>query len=148
MPPQLRPLVKKKWNLLLGREGEQRAVLYLESLGWRIISTNWRLGRYAEIDIIARDEDGVLVFVEVKTRCTQENECGFHAPGFDALTWRKQKKIVTSLKTYMEQKEDRSVRFRIDVVSVEFRVEKGIRSLDMLKSPTITHVRNAFGCGF
>ena len=49
-----------------GDYGELLAEEYLVSQGYTILERNWRWSR-AEADIIARDE-GVLVFVEVKTR--------------------------------------------------------------------------------
>ncbi len=50
----------------VGREGENLARNYLESIGYEILQRNLRLG-HGEIDILARDGD-VLVVVEVKTR--------------------------------------------------------------------------------
>ena len=50
----------------IGREGEDRAVRYLEEEGYEILCRNYRF-RKAEIDIIAR-KGKRLVIVEVKTR--------------------------------------------------------------------------------
>lgn len=51
---------------MLGREGEQVAANFLESLGYRILDRNWRC-RDGELDIVAADRQ-VFVAVEVKTR--------------------------------------------------------------------------------
>lgn len=51
---------------ILGTAGESLAVDYLRREGFTIIERNWRCPT-GEIDIVAR-EDGVTVFVEVKTR--------------------------------------------------------------------------------
>ncbi|WP_420837373.1 YraN family protein [Bifidobacterium avesanii] len=51
----------------LGRAGERYAALWLEEQGWRILDRNWR-SRYGELDLIALDPRGEIVFVEVKTR--------------------------------------------------------------------------------
>lgn len=51
----------------LGAFGEQVAAEWLESRGCRILDRNWRT-RYGELDIVAVDPQGVIVFVEVKTR--------------------------------------------------------------------------------
>jgi putative endonuclease len=51
---------------VLGREGEQAAVDYLESAGFRILDRNWRCST-GELDIVAVDRQ-VFVVVEVKTR--------------------------------------------------------------------------------
>jgi putative endonuclease len=51
---------------ILGRQGEQAAVDYLERAGLRVLDRNWRCAE-GEIDIVAA-ERGVLVICEVKTR--------------------------------------------------------------------------------
>jgi len=51
---------------LLGREGEQAAVSYLEGRGFRILDRNWRCAG-GEIDIVAVERH-TFVVCEVKTR--------------------------------------------------------------------------------
>jgi putative endonuclease len=51
----------------IGALGEQVAVEHLQGMGWRILQRNWRC-RYGELDLIAADGPGTVVFVEVKTR--------------------------------------------------------------------------------
>jgi putative endonuclease len=51
---------------VLGKAGEQAAVEYLESAGFRILDRNWRCAE-GEIDIVAVDRH-VFVVCEVKTR--------------------------------------------------------------------------------
>jgi putative endonuclease len=51
---------------VLGKAGEQAAVEYLESVGFRILDRNWRCAE-GEIDIVAVDRH-VFVVCEVKTR--------------------------------------------------------------------------------
>lgn len=51
---------------LLGQWGEDRAADYLINKGYSIRHRNWKFG-HRDIDIIA-EKDGMLVFVEVKTR--------------------------------------------------------------------------------
>ena len=50
----------------VGRDGEQVAASYLESLGMVVLARNWRCPQ-GEIDVIALDGD-CLVVCEVKTR--------------------------------------------------------------------------------
>lgn len=50
----------------VGRLGEISAVIYLESKGLVILARNYR-SKIGEIDIVARDPTGLIVFVEVKT---------------------------------------------------------------------------------
>lgn len=52
----------------LGRMGENVAARYLIQQGYNIVARDWRFG-HRDIDIVAAKE-GVLVFVEVKTRAT------------------------------------------------------------------------------
>ncbi len=50
----------------LGDEGEDFACAYLKKKYWKILSRN--VGKkFGELDIIARDTEGILVFIEVKT---------------------------------------------------------------------------------
>ena len=51
---------------VLGQEGEQAAVEYLESCGFRILDRNWRCAD-GEIDIVAVERH-TFVVCEVKTR--------------------------------------------------------------------------------
>ena len=50
----------------IGKNGEDTAARHLLAKGYHVIERNWRYKR-SEIDIIA-EKEGVLVFVEVKTR--------------------------------------------------------------------------------
>jgi putative endonuclease len=55
-------------NKILGDQGESIAINHLINKGYKILESNWRVGRL-EVDIIAMDDD-ILVFIEVKTRNT------------------------------------------------------------------------------
>ncbi|MFH0749753.1 MAG: YraN family protein [Candidatus Gottesmanbacteria bacterium] len=56
----------KKLNSVTGKYGEAVAAELLTTKGYTIIERNWR-NKFGEIDIIAK-KNGVLVFVEVKTK--------------------------------------------------------------------------------
>lgn len=58
----------------IGEFGEAAAGRYLEEKGYLIKERNFRLS-CGELDIVAADSDGCLVFVEVKTR--KNDEYGF-----------------------------------------------------------------------
>ncbi|QRP22135.1 YraN family protein [Corynebacterium macginleyi] len=53
----------------LGKRGESFAAGYLRQRGSDIIAANVRY-RVGELDLIGREPDGTIVFVEVKTRST------------------------------------------------------------------------------
>ena len=56
----------------IGALGEQLAVDHLTSLGLRVLTRNWRC-RYGELDVIAADDAArTVVFVEVKTRTSDQ----------------------------------------------------------------------------
>ena len=49
-----------------GQRGEEIAAQLLVDAGFRLVSRNWRHGR-GELDLVAIDTDGTVVFVEVKS---------------------------------------------------------------------------------
>ena len=55
---------------LTGNQGEALAATWLAQNGYRMLHQNWRHSRW-EVDIIA-EKDGILHFVEVKTRRTKK----------------------------------------------------------------------------
>ena len=56
----------KNENSITGKRGEDIAVELLKTKSYTILERNWR-NKFGEIDIIAK-KDGILVFVEVKTK--------------------------------------------------------------------------------
>lgn len=59
-----------------GDEGEARALAHLQRAGLRLVERNYRVAagphaRGGEIDLILRDRDGTLVFVEVRRRASR-----------------------------------------------------------------------------
>lgn len=112
----------------VGAGGEHAAADYLVSLKYRIIHRNWRC-RFGEIDLIAKDPEGVTVFVEVKKargRSFGSPESWVHA--------RKQQKIYRLAQAYIYQHKLHSLKSRFDVVTVSMR--KG--------EPFVHHIKNAF----
>lgn len=77
-----------------GRYGECAAVDLLRAAGWEICARNWRNGRY-ELDVVAL-YDGVLHFVEVKTR-----RAGSLTPPEAAATQRKFRALCRAAAAYM-----------------------------------------------
>jgi putative endonuclease len=99
-----------------GKKGEEIAVKYLKDKGYKILETNWRLGKN-EIDIIALDGK-FIVIAEVKTR--QSNSFG--EPEI-AVTREKQKSLIRSANSYVRMKHiDLEVRF--DIISIILAKDK------------------------
>jgi putative endonuclease len=110
----------------IGKKGEEIALKFLREKGYKILETNWRLGRN-EIDIIAMDGK-VIVVAEVKTR--QSNQFG--EPEI-AVTREKQKALVRSANAYVRLKHlDVETRFDIISIILEKDTEK------------INHISDAF----
>lgn len=97
-------------NLDIGKKGEEIAAEYLISLGYTIQERNWRYSR-AEIDIIAK-ENGILVFVEVKTRTSDS----FGQPE-EFVSDYQQELIFGAAQRYME-KVDYDWEIRFDTISI------------------------------
>ena len=101
--PQKEAVSSLFWRQNLGKAGEQYVVKLLARQGWQVIERNWRAGRYAEVDIIAYDSQGILVFIEVKTRMALAATSGFASLGYDKLDKRKVQKLMGCARLYMAQ---------------------------------------------
>lgn len=97
----------------LGRTGERMAGEALHQRGYSILERNFRC-QYGEIDLVAEHE-GELVFVEVKTR----RGTAFGRPE-EAVTFRKQQKILEVASYYLDTHNCWQRAWRIDVVAVQF----------------------------
>ena len=102
---------------LLGKEGEDRAAKFLVKRGYRILERNYRT-RSGEIDLIAL-HDGIVVFVEVKTRTS----AAYGAPEL-AVNPRKQRRMVKAALGYINYKNLHQVPCRFDVVAITAETEK------------------------
>jgi putative endonuclease len=96
----------------LGNWGEQVAATRLEADGYRIVARNWRCAK-GEIDLVAQAGDGLLVFVEVKTR--RGRSMGLPE---EALTLHKSRQLVQLAEIYLGE-HDLDVEWRLDLMAVE-----------------------------
>lgn len=123
----------------LGQLGEDLAADFLEKNGYRIVARNIHFSKN-ELDIVAED-DGYIVFVEVKTRsCLYPESNGYGTPG-RAVDHKKRGNTVKAAKDYL-LKNYVTKQPRIDVVEVYL-----LESQAEFKTPTvlnINHIRNAF----
>lgn len=115
-------------NKTLGEFGEDCAAKFLEDKGYKIVARNFRI-RSAEIDIIAQIDD-VIIFVEVKARSSIR-----HGLPVEAVTIRKQKKIIKAADVFLQDERFCECACRFDVVEVYLRGEL---------VEEINHIENAF----
>ena len=94
-----------------GELGESAAEKYLRKLGMKYLARNFRSER-GEIDLIFRDDD-CLVFIEVKTRSSEE--WGRPAAAVDA---RKKRLISQTALDYLRLIRNPEVKIRFDIVEV------------------------------
>ena len=97
---------------IVGKAGEEKASRYLKQKGYEIIEKNFRC-REGEIDIIAKDKNKELVFIEVKTRRTYE-----YGEPAEAVNLVKQKRIQKVAKYYILKNKLISKSIRFDIIEV------------------------------
>ena len=95
----------------LGALGEEVAAHYLSQLEYRLLERNWRTG-HLEVDIIA-DYYGEIVFVEVKTRTSDE----WSDPAA-AVDRHKREHLSLAARAYMRQQQVGDVPFRFDIIAL------------------------------
>ena len=121
---------QKRWDpgQALGRDGEDWAHRYLQREGMIVVARNWRSTAGAvELDLVARDGEQ-LVFVEVKTRLSDE----FGAPD-RAIDWEKRRHIAYAARNYWLRAGWDPAKIRFDVISIVAG-----------SAQPITHARDAF----
>jgi putative endonuclease len=95
-----------------GTLGEDMAIKTLRRNGYRIVERNHR-NRLGEIDVIA-EEDGCLVFVEVKKRNTAR-----FGEAVCAVDERKKRHLVKAALFYMKVHNCFHRRIRFDVIGID-----------------------------
>jgi putative endonuclease len=116
-----------KTHLEFGKLGEETASDFLKASGYKIIVKNYKT-KFGEIDIIAKEKD-TLVFIEVKTRHTDE----FGGP-LAAVNKFKQNQISKAALTFLKEKNFLEKRARFDIVSIVYKDA----------TPQINLIKNAF----
>jgi putative endonuclease len=139
------------WRQRLWRQGEMVVAADLERQGWQILERNWYASKFGEIDIVAKDPQGMLVFVEVKARINHM-EPGINQAGFESIGYAKQRKLMKSAMHYLTTKLQRPARYRFDVIVVTFEPQdglkwgdsQGLRNASTLYEFVILHIKQAF----
>ena len=99
-------------HLDTGRQGEDLAARLLLQKGYELVARNYRVGK-GEVDLIVKKE-GLLVFVEVKTR----TNLTFGHPE-EAVSRRKAMLVVRAADEYIFRTDWRG-NIRLDIVAVVF----------------------------
>lgn len=107
-----------------GASGEDAAIEYLVSKGFTILTRNFRV-KIGEIDCVARDRDGTLVFVEVKSSRT--TVCGHP---FSWITPAKQRTLAKVARWYLSKEHIVGGACRFDAIAI--------------LNGKIEHIKNAF----
>jgi putative endonuclease len=111
----------------IGALGEQLAVDHLRSLRMRVLERNWRC-RYGELDVIAADDAArIVVFVEVKTRTS--DQFGGVA---QAVTPDKVRRLRRLAGLWLAAQNGSWAAVRIDVIGVR---------IGRQRTPEITHLQ-------
>jgi len=114
-----------------GQESEMRAEQFLLAKGYRILDRNVRTP-LGELDLVAEDQ-GVVVFVEVKGRATEA-----FGGALLAVDHRKRVKLTKLATQYLAQRHWSDKACRFDVVLVQGKPSEG---------GGIEHLQNAFDVG-
>lgn len=125
--PNKRRLLADKGRL--GRWGEKRCERFLKRKGLKTLTRNF-LCKTGEIDLIMVDSDGTLVFVEVKTRASED-----FGPSESAVTGAKKTRMLRAARYFLATHEIEQRPCRFDVVTIILS-EKG--------PIEIRHYENAF----
>src|SRR5437773_8071261 len=112
------PHIKTRWardtgpeHLRRGRFGERAAKKHLRETGLKFLTANFRSSR-GEIDLVFRDDD-CLVFVEVKTRSSED----WTRPAA-AVNAEKRRRLSQAALDYLRRLRNPEVKMRFDIVEV------------------------------
>ena len=111
-----------------GDRGEAQVARYLRKQGYTLLASQWRC-RFGELDLVAKDKQGTICFVEVKLR-------GSSAIGLprEFVDRRKQERLRSAASAYLSTHEiDAPARF--DVAEVYAQSDGSLR---------VEYLKNAF----
>ncbi len=112
----------------LGNFGERVAAAHLEAKGYVIIARNYRR-RDCEIDLVAQ-KDGIVAFVEVKTR--RGSTMG---TAIEAISERKVERLLRGVERFGYEHPDLAPDRRIDIIAIDLAPDGRVLS--------VAHIENA-----
>lgn len=96
----------------LGRWGERRCEKFLRAKGLKTLTRNFSC-KTGEIDLVMVDADSTLVFVEVKTRASED-----FGPPEQSVTYPKKVKLLRTARYFLAAHKIDDRPFRFDVVAI------------------------------
>ena len=114
-------------RIMVGRFGENAALEFLKRKRYRVMERNFRTP-FGEIDIVAR-KDGLIVFLEVKTRLTSSL-----GPPYLSVTGLKQRHLTRSALAYLKWRGLLDAPARIDVVSVKLNCGYRVEGIEIIEN--------------
>jgi putative endonuclease len=96
-----------------GVAAEERALLFLQGQGLKLVARNWRC-KVGELDLVMRDAD-TLVIAEVRSR-----RRGDYGAAAETVDWRKQAKLVRATRVLLAARPELAEQpLRFDVVTLD-----------------------------
>ena len=108
-----------------GNRGEAAVSAALVRRGYTVLARQYRC-RWGEIDVIARSPEGILCFVEVKTRSGTA-----FAQARESVTAAKQRKLRSAASCYLAER-DLDCPCRFDVAEVYWAAGEKARSINYI----------------
>ena len=105
-------MAKTKGAAKLGEIGEDFVANSLVAKGMRILDRNWRI-KEGEIDLVVVDEEGTIIFIEVKTRSSIT-----YGDPLDSISFDKAFRIQRLALAWLATHQRLGGRYRIDVAGI------------------------------
>ncbi len=136
-------------NITIGQIGEDIAVQYLLNNKYKVIERNARYP-WGEIDIIAKNKEGVLIFVEVKTLKMSHTSVKHSQNCFtpeENLHTTKLNKVRRTAYLYANSRPnliDDNMGWRIDLIAIEINYQnpESVSPKELIKHCEIRHYEN------
>ncbi len=106
------PSTKKSWDIW-----EITAIKYLQNHGYQILDSNFKFGRFGEVDLVA-SHDGLTVFIEVKYRTNDR-----FGTAEEAVTKSKLHKCLKTVEYYCKKNNIDFEKIRFDVITVAKKLQ-------------------------
>lgn len=117
----------------IGKIGENLAANYLSAKGYKILQKNFRAKQYGEVDLVVAHPDGqTMVFVEVKTRTSDQ----FGQPE-EAVGFRKMRELRKMVFYYSNLYSIKDATPQIDVIAIKLGRNDDMETLEHFENVTL-----------